>query len=703
MGREGTASETRLQISVWAPLNDQYTDGAFRALTIRNGCPDEEEKRRKVLVWGSVLVGLMSGDLALYGWSLLQGLDTFRVACIAYHYSKHSMKDRGYTFAYCSFNRGINDLIPINMPRPKRTKVAPSAPTVVPAAAMRFNSAVRESSSPGRTTTNSDDSQGIVKTIRKGARPKDAGMQMSGALAPEDVRGSTRLEPPSGRQRAALSRIAREADHARAIEALKKRRDVTMAKETAEQASEQVVVPSSMPAAQEAATQTGAIQADIEAELRSVERTRPVSALHRKVQATPGAESSVLALANFKRRPRQPSILHIGRQDTTVSESDSDLDEMLDDFQPDDESTPFHVSRLKPTTHVTPSDPSAEISSTERLSSSNSRKRKITPPEIQVPRSQSPTMHMTSSPPEPLQGPEVEEPYVISTTSPPLFEPDRAGHDLPSKRTRTIPAQDIWSDTMAPPQSSSPVQSPAKHQSTRSSRTTNPSAKPKSNTKRKQPTRKGDTDQSTRLQATRQKKEPLKPISTATLQNLLPRRRHRQRDDFDIPSSDEHELDTPAVGEDEDELSFSAPKSRRKTAGARTKQRGARVTRTPATTRKTPARAKSKAPAIHRKKDKASDPVRTYSRRVSDKENEGEGEEGGEGGDDSSEPDHLSDADVSDGKGQVGRKGEAAAVPAKVRATKELKTLAQKFKEVDAWEMEFEEVTASSSSPPDGR
>ncbi|MCJ1249943.1 hypothetical protein MMC30_007169 [Trapelia coarctata] len=589
------------------------------------------------------------------------------------------------------------------MPRPKRTKVAPSAPTVVPAASMRFNSAVRDSASPGRTTTNSDDSEGIVKTIRKGAKSKDPDVQMSGALAPEDVNGSTSGKPPSGRQRAALSRIAREADHARAIEALKKRRDEAMAKETVDQASGQVVVPSFMPEAQEVATQTRGVQADMEAETMIVERIRPVPASVRKIQATPRAESSILALAKFKRRPRQPSILQIGRLETSTSGSASDLDEMLDDFQPDDESTPFHVSRLKSTTQGMPRPPSAETSSPPRLSSSNSRKRKLTPPEIQVPRSQSPTMHISSSPPEPLQVPETEDPYVIPTASPAHAEPDFAEPDLPSKRTKTTPTHDIWSDTMAPPQSSSPAQSPAKDYSTRSSRTTNPTARPKPNSKHKQPARNGDSNPSTRSQTTRQKKEPLKPISTATLQNLLPRRRHRQRDDFDIPSSSDHELDTPIPGEDEDELSFSAPKSRRKTDGAGTKPRGAKVAKTPATTRKTPARAKTKAPPTQKKKkDTASGPVRTYSRRLSDKENQGEGEEGGERNNDSLLPDDLSDADVSDDGGQVGRKGHAT-VPAKVKATKELKTLAQKFKEVDAWEMEFEEVTASSSSPRNGR
>jgi hypothetical protein len=37
------------------------------------------------------------------------------------------------------------------------------------------------------------------------------------------------------------------------------------------------------------------------------------------------------------------------------------------------------------------------------------------------------------------------------------------------------------------------------------------------------------------------------------------------------------------------------------------------------------------------------------------------------------------------------------------RVGRELKRAARKFEEVDKWELEFEEVTASSSSPKDGR
>jgi hypothetical protein len=37
------------------------------------------------------------------------------------------------------------------------------------------------------------------------------------------------------------------------------------------------------------------------------------------------------------------------------------------------------------------------------------------------------------------------------------------------------------------------------------------------------------------------------------------------------------------------------------------------------------------------------------------------------------------------------------------RVGRELKVAARKFEEVDKWELEFEEVTASTSSPKDAR
>lgn len=74
---------------------------------------------------------------------------------------------------------------------------------------------------------------------------------------------------------------------------------------------------------------------------------------------------------------------------------------------------------------------------------------------------------------------------------------------------------------------------------------------------------------------------------------------------------------------------------------------------------------------------------KTYGRRISDKEN----------------------ATVSRAAAAVdGGGGEAGNVSAmSVEKEEELRGVARKFAEVDRWEMEFEEITASSSSPKDAR
>ncbi|KAL3456324.1 hypothetical protein BJX64DRAFT_46680 [Aspergillus heterothallicus] len=63
-----------------------------------------------------------------------------------------------------------------------------------------------------------------------------------------------------------------------------------------------------------------------------------------RVPGTPGFESSILS--NFRRRPRQASILHM-MQDEEGSSSDYDDDDFLGGLSPEDESTPLDIARGK--------------------------------------------------------------------------------------------------------------------------------------------------------------------------------------------------------------------------------------------------------------------------------------------------------------------------------------------------------------------
>jgi len=90
-------------------------------------------------------------------------------------------------------------------------------------------------------------------------------------------------------------------------------------------------------------------------------------------------------------------------------------------------------------------------------------------------------------------------------------------------------------------------------------------------------------------------------------------------------------------------------------------------------------------------------PKRTYGSKAntaSDKENETHIDEAELDPNDSLGP--LRDEDAGNGSSENSEELEK-------RVGKELKDAARKFKEVDQWEMVFEDVTASSSSPRDAR
>jgi len=156
------------------------------------------------------------------------------------------------------------------------------------------------------------------------------------------------------------------------------------------------------------------------------------------------------------------------------------------------------------------------------------------------------------------------------------------------------------------------------------------------------------------------------PLTTATLENLLPRRRRRRarqdRDEFDIASS-EDEVDVSGLQPDDDELSYLNAPARR----VRTRTPGISKGRakTPATTKKPLRKAKPNTKG-----------KRTYgSTATADKENHASGAE-----DDSLEPD-ANDTPEDENSQEL-----------EERVGKELKSMKRKFEVVDQWQMEFEDV-----------
>lgn len=398
----------------------------------------------------------------------------------------------------------------------------------------------------------------------------------------------------------------------------------------------------------------------------------PHSAL--KAQGTPAVETSVLALTNFKRRPRQGSIIRMVQQTSELGdpEAPSDVDveddpilrglentlDNFEDFNPENESTPLHLRNRE--TDARADEP--------RTSSSRKRKHAQSDEEIQVPQSSPP---IPSSPPARHQS--------LSHSSPSASLPEVV------ESTQNSPEVDIYSETMAPPQSSSapasPVQSPIRTDK-----------RPKLSGQHDDEN--DDVGSPSPDQAKKRKSRKKAPaISTAALQSLLPKPRRKARgarhsDDYDIPSSDD-DNDTALTLQDSDDDELAQLKTRRratktpmrKVSGNRKK---AVKTVSPASTRKKRASAKAKGKEAGGLKVK-----KTYSRAAVEKENDGSA---GISSDHDSE-----DAEIVNG----GQKPTGSLVLSKVAKAKELQEAKKKFAEVDKFEMEFESVDlgGGSSSP----
>ncbi|RDA84529.1 hypothetical protein CP532_1493 [Ophiocordyceps camponoti-leonardi (nom. inval.)] len=187
---------------------------------------------------------------------------------------------------------------------------------------------------------------------------------------------------------------------------------------------------------------------------------------------------------------------------------------------------------------------------------------------------------------------------------------------------------------------------------------------------------------------TRRRRAPSPPkLTTAHLTNLLPKRRQRKRARYASHSGSDEELDTTDLAPDEDELTYLDVRSRRGArrphgdrTGSSSGQQGEGSVLKPRQT------------ASSTRQPRAAKTDKAHTRRSSDKENEND------------ENEDEDDEDEEEGE------GESALVPlpdntfdstpdAPNKAPPdELKKAARKFKEVDKWELEFEEVTASSSS-----
>jgi ATP-dependent RNA helicase MRH4, mitochondrial len=399
---------------------------------------------------------------------------------------------------------------------------------------------------------------------------------------------------------------------------------------------------------------------------------------------TPGV-SSTFNIGTFKRRARQPSILGTAQNDksqrtidassTLGGNNQEDADDE-EEFAPLAESTPLNRRKPQPAGSSASRHAPAQVSSGTR-----SRKRKSTEPHEDSDRPEK-SMRVQS---DAAQSEEDSDSELSSLPSPLAPQP-------PQQARPVTPIN--HDDIMAPPESSESedggsiwpdIRTLAKRRRRLSHATPLPDGPPSDVSSPPSLTHSPNYKAPRTAPKTRGRKREQSPkIMTADLTSLLPRRRHKKiRDDaFDSGSSGD-EVDTSGLAQDEDELSYldaratrlkrNRPLSRAASTN-RPASRGGRGVRGASKTRTTPASV-------------AKSFSKTYGdRRASDKENQ----ENDDDADDSFAPlrDDNFDTGMTDDWG--------------AKMGDELVQAVKKFKEVDKWELEYEEVTADSS-PKDAR
>ena len=406
-------------------------------------------------------------------------------------------------------------------------------------------------------------------------------------------------------------------------------------------------------------------------------------------QNTPSI-SSTLNFGNFRRRAREPSILGTARKPRTqrsvsrasqASRNASVLGDG-DDSGPDGESTPLDRTRRRTRASL------ANGGSREGSPVLPSRKRKSLESHEDG-REKRPAVEAEVEVAEEIhQSIEIE---VERTPSPPR------GRALDRDRFST-PAQEDDPD-MAPPLSSSsegesPVAWPALDTLAHRTYTRRPPPRAlktpeldadSSSELSSPPSLTHSPNYNTAAKAVPKKKAApaKKKVTTADLTSLLPRRRNKAstrnndgNDPFDLEASDDDRPNIPA--NDEDELSYVDSRAARRRKGQ------------PPLSKSASNRKGKGAEASNGTGKKRA--VRTYGAQE-DKENDEVEEEivvasGGEEAEEE-EGDEVPEAETS----QLMRE----------RIGEELQKAVKKFKEVDRWELSFEEVTQSSSPGPDAR
>lgn len=382
---------------------------------------------------------------------------------------------------------------------------------------------------------------------------------------------------------------------------------------------------------------------------------------------------SVIEIAKFKRRPRQPSILRMVEQDLAGDNYG------LDDDVEGDETT---LATLERSTSPAPDIIDAEPTSPGIIETSSSRKRKRTRDDFdakptepsRLPSSNRDNLeHIPSDPAELTSNRDIFAGRHLSNSSPSL---GREQHSLPTHRSTSSslspPPEDEESLTptirrlRTPPTTRDPIDLNAID-------ATSPISSPTSS----------DSPTTPVQAANNRRKQPLKALTTAQLTSLLPRRRQKGRgraaSTFDIHASSS---DPPSPSPEDSDAGVTivtprrggAPRAAKRPTKQTPKKRGGigNNAKSPANT--TPGRLQHSARKTYARR-------RPGRRAEQDKENS------------------LPPEDDSDER--AGSRTPPSAQRVRVAASKELSEAKEKFQEVDQWELSFEscDITGGGSSP----
>ncbi|KAI9679664.1 MAG: hypothetical protein M1829_001626 [Trizodia sp. TS-e1964] len=451
------------------------------------------------------------------------------------------------------------------MPRPKRSKVGAIPPAYLNGA-VRRNPTREASICPDEL---SDDSEGLVTTDRR-ARPSkhNTTWMMSGGLGEGDVKDAHRknkIPPPpkdENKEPGAPNGSVSSRSKAKGLRAQKRH---------AKMMSGSVVPAFTLtpppPKLDDTSTNhqlenegAGPVDALLGSGLQPV----PSGLLEMDSESELGADPTVDAdleeraaavrLAEIE-ADNTESIENLERSRNGIKNGKAPQEVESDDeeFNPEDESTPLQRPKAMAPEESGPVSPLAGP-----LASPNPRKRKMGSPEIQVPATPPVDADSQTSPELPTHNGSHSRTYI-----PASFDTNSLVND------DKVP--EIFSETMAPPESSSSPEPPSSPAGPSNLALTEPYLVSVPNgTSNGRSQRKGKTSQKTPYSV----KNSAKPIrngdrphnltSAELCAQLAPRHRNRSKTpgQYDIPDSSDREIDTSALGPEDDELGLLSPKRR---------------------------------------------------------------------------------------------------------------------------------------------